>query len=410
MKHVRRFLLAGALGALAVTATFAGTLTGAVRNSTTGAPAAGVDVVLISLAGGMESLASTRTDAQGRFQFDHAAIGTTPLLVRVVYRGVNYHANVPPGQTTASVEIFDTTADPAAIDVASRLIVFQPDGETLLIGEEFTIHNHTKPPLTMARNEGTFEFVTVEGATLSQVSAWGQAGMPLVQGTIDKAPGRYAIAFALKPGENGVRLSYSIPYASNQASVRLVSPYAAKRVLLIAPPTMQVSGEGFQPAGSEQGWNLYARENVAANAMFQVTVSGTAPPPSAAEQGGSEGGQMVSRQPGRLNDVKWLLLAGFSVLFVLGVIFLMRRPAPATIPAAVPAMPPAAADATPSPGGDIVAQVMADAERQARQMLDDVKDTLIRLELRRQSGAISEEEYTRERRRAEDKIRELVKG
>ncbi|HEX9760572.1 MAG TPA: carboxypeptidase-like regulatory domain-containing protein [Candidatus Acidoferrales bacterium] len=414
MTQLRRFLMAGVVCALAGTAVFSATLNGTVRNATTGAPAVGVDVVLISLQSGMDSLASTRTDAQGRFQFDHTAIGTAPLLVRVVYRSVNYHANVPPGQTTASIEIFDTTSDPGSIEVATRLIVFQPDGETLLIGEEFTVHNHSKPPLTFARNEGTFEFATPEGAQMSQVSAWGQAGMPLVQGTIDKAPGRYAIAFALKPGENGIRLSYTIPYPSNQATVRLVSPYAVQRVLLIAPPSMAVSGEGFAPAGSEQGWNLYARESVAANAALQVNVSGTAPPPSAEGQEDPAAGLMVGRQPGRLNEVKWMLLAGFSVLFVLGVIVLMRRPPGVTAAPAVQhggahaaemALPPMGA----AGGGDIVAQVMADAEREARQMLEGVKEQLFRLELRRQSGAISDEQYAQERRTAEEKLRALMK-
>ena len=39
-----------------------------------------------------------------------------------------------------------------------------------------------------------------------------------------------------------------------------------------------------------------------------------------------------------------------------------------------------------------------------------LKDTLFRLELRRQAGTISEEEYNQERARAEKVLRDLVRG
>jgi len=42
--------------------------------------------------------------------------------------------------------------------------------------------------------------------------------------------------------------------------------------------------------------------------------------------------------------------------------------------------------------------------------LDSLKDTLLRIELRRQAGTISEEEYARERGRAEQMLRGLVQG
>ena len=42
--------------------------------------------------------------------------------------------------------------------------------------------------------------------------------------------------------------------------------------------------------------------------------------------------------------------------------------------------------------------------------LDGLKDRLFRLELRRQAGTISEEDYARERSRTEQILRELVRG
>ena len=54
-----------------------------------------------------------------------------------------------------------------------------------------------------------------DGAQLSQVSSWGPSGMPVVQGTIDRGKQKYAIAYAFQPGDNGVRMSYQVPYPTN---------------------------------------------------------------------------------------------------------------------------------------------------------------------------------------------------
>ncbi len=42
--------------------------------------------------------------------------------------------------------------------------------------------------------------------------------------------------------------------------------------------------------------------------------------------------------------------------------------------------------------------------------LDALKETIFRLELRKQAGTISEEEYARERARVEKLLRDLVHG
>ena len=48
-----------------------GPLHGTVKNGTTGKPAAGVEVILIQLQGGMQPVAKHKTDAQGQFTFDN---------------------------------------------------------------------------------------------------------------------------------------------------------------------------------------------------------------------------------------------------------------------------------------------------------------------------------------------------
>ena len=53
---------------------------------------------------------------------------------------------------------------------------------------------------------------------------------------------------------------------------------------------------------------------------------------------------------------------------------------------------------------------LAEVDAAVGNSLDALKDTLFRLELRRQAGTISEEEYNQERARAEKVLRDLVRG
>lgn len=406
----------------------AGTVHGTAKNGTTGKPAAGIDVILIQLQGGMQPVGNSKTDAQGQFSFDHPSLGTQPMLVRAVYRGVNFHQPVPPGTNELQVEVFDPTQDAKTITVPSRVVIFQPDGASLLVGEEYSIQNHSQPPLAYFRADGNFDFLLPDKADLQQVSAWGPSGMPVVQATIDRGKNRYAVAFAFRPGESGVRYSYKLPYPGNAATVKLPSVYPGGRLLVVAPPSVQVSGDGLTPSGQEQGMSIYERAVVPANTAIAVNLSGTAPPPSAAggadagpqggqdaQQGGVAGGSVSIQQiPGRLDVLKWPLVAGFIVVFALGAILLARKPvtvvasvAPGTMEKAIVPKPPKAQNTPASPP---VQPSLAQVDAAVSMSLDSLKDTLFRLELRRQAGTISEEEYARERTRAEKILRDLVRG
>jgi hypothetical protein len=53
---------------------------------------------------------------------------------------------------------------------------------------------------------------------------------------------------------------------------------------------------------------------------------------------------------------------------------------------------------------------LADVDAAVGVNLDSLKDQIFRLELRRQAGTISEEEYAQERARTEKVLRDLVRG
>ena len=188
--------------------------------------------------------------------------------------------------------------------------------------------------------------------------------------------------------------------------------------------------------------NLYGRQDVPAGTLVTVNLSGTAAPPSAnaggeqgqqgrdAQQGGSESGVNIQAVPGRLDVWKWPLIFGFLALFALGGYLLNRKavvvpagsehagaevPAPkkpqkiakqAVAPTSQAPTPAHLPTATPSNG----ASTLKEVDAAIGTSLDALKESLFRLELRRQAGTISEEEYARERARAEKVLRDLVRG
>jgi hypothetical protein len=427
-------------GASAATA---GTVTGTVRNGTTDKPAANVDVILIQLQGGMKPVANIKTDAQGHFKFDDPGLGAGPMLIRAVYRGVNYHEPATPGKTVVNIDVFEPTDKPGSFTIPAHAIILQPNGQELLVGEEYNIENKTKPPMAFYRADGSFLFSLPDGAQLSEVSAAGSSGMPVVQGTIDKGKNQEAIAFAFRPGDSGVRISYKLPYPGNETKLHFVSTYPAEKLAVFAPPSVKISGDGFAPAGQDQGFNVYLRESVAANTPLSVSVSGTAPMP-ATQGNGAVGGPPGSDQsqnpsvnsrleqsgaesltatattmPARLDSLKWILVAGFVALFALGFMFLWRRPqvvtagdgvAGAVISASMPNVPRVSAQAVASAPISAAPAAVAEVDSEIRGGLDALKDNLFRLELRRQAGTITEEDYTRERARMEKVLRDLVRG
>jgi Carboxypeptidase regulatory-like domain len=431
MTRLAKFWAFCALCALAScflsSSSFAGALTGTVQNGTTGQPAAGVTVALIQLQGGMQTAATTKTDAKGHFQFDHPDIGVAPMLLRAEYRGVNYHEPVPPGKGTANVEVFEPTQDPAAFSVTSHALIFQPRGNELLVGEEYIIENKTKPPVAFYREDGSFTFSIPEGAQFNQASAWGSSGMPVTQGTIDKGKNQMAIAFPFRPGESGIRISYTLPYSGNHAAVRSISPYNIQQIFVGAPPSVQISGEGLSPAGQNQGFNVYARSGVSSNSPFNVTVSGTAPMvsggqgadgsqnPSVNSRADSSGGEAptatATTLPARLDSLKWILVGGFAAIFALGFVYLLRQPQLAGAGAGF-STAAESGEAAPSKRASKAkpAPSTAEVEHEVRGSLDDLKEKVFRLELRREAGTIGEEEYARERERLQKVLRDLVRG
>ncbi len=316
--------------------------------------------------------------------------------------------------------------------------------------EEYIVRNASQPPQAYFRTEGNFEFVIPEKATLQQVSTVNATGMSVQQASIDKGKGHIAIAYPFRPGDTSIRLSYEMPYSASATSLKLTAVYPGVNTLVVVPPGVTVTGDGLTAAGQEQGMFLFAHEPLAAKASFNVKLSGAAAP-QAADAGAGEGQglgqggmpqegnsrtqtQDVQAVPGRLSEFKWpllvLLLAGFAGLAILlsrKKVVVVQGPAdevdiaepataekktakakPASARAAARAAAPSASATAASAA--VLAASIASVNAQVNSSLDTLKDEVFRLELRKQAGTISDEEYAREKTRVEKLLRDLVRG
>ena len=128
--------------------------------------------------------------------------------------------------------------------------------------------------------------------------------MAVQQAPIEKGKGQNAIAYAFRPGETNIRLSYGMPYTANAVTVPLPACYHDVKMLVVAPPGITLIGDGLAASGQEQGMMVYTHAPLAAKATLMVNVSGIGTPQQAADagnggdQGAAQGGQGGMPQQG----------------------------------------------------------------------------------------------------------------
>ena len=246
-------VVAAALAILLSSVASAQTLSGTLKNGTTGKPAAGDDVILIKLGQGMEEAARTKADASGHFSFKLPDAG--PHLIRAVHQGVTYHSMAPPGTNSVEVQVFDVAKKLSDISVTADVMRFQAQGNDLQGTRLFAVNNTSTPPRTQM-NDQNFEFYLPEGARILESSAETAGGQPIKTDPVpQKEKNRYAFIFPLRPGQTLFQIGFELPY-SGELSIDPKALYPAQHFVVMLPKTMQFSagpGSGYRVPGKSQG-------------------------------------------------------------------------------------------------------------------------------------------------------------
>jgi hypothetical protein len=415
LRSLSVFVHAMAIVLLLASLSFSQTLTGTVKNSTTGKPAAGDEVVLLKLGEGMDEAGRTKTDAKGQFTFklDDAQ---SPHLVRAIHQEVTYHRMAPPGTTSVEVEVYDVAKKIEGIEVIADIVRVQVEQGQLEIVREFGVQNNSKPQRTQM-NERNLEFYIPDGAQLVPdfSTATTEHGNPLKSAPVPEGEkNRYSFIFPLRPGLTDFKVAYVLPYTGS-ANLDPKSVYPLEHMVVMLPKTMQ-----FTAANASAGYKLINYPNEP-DALVQVAsnttpgqnlafkISGEGMLQSPQESSGASGGAQSANRPGGglgppidapdpLQKYQWWILGGLAGALVIGGVFVAMRQQSA---ARKLARQKAGSSAQQSVEDDYEsAEVLAThtarasaTARPASVLLDALKEELFELEVERRQGQISQSEY-----------------
>ncbi len=419
-------------------------ITGTVTNGTTGKPAAGVDVTLLALSQGMQEVGSAHTDAQGHFSFPAPKDPQAPHMVRATYGGVGYFPQagpLMPGATIAALTVYDSAKKIDGLSQTVEVNRLQSDGKQLDGIVLYALTNQSQPPRTLANDKGTFEIVLPAAAELESAQAKGPGGQPIAtQPTPGSEKNHYFLSYPLRPGETQFQIAYHMPY-SGEATF---SPKALRDIqhfVVMTPKSMTFTPkdpQGFQSMKDAQSTIMVATNVKSGQELgFRIAGTGTFPaddqqggqaaPPDAAGGGAMAGGAGGSQAaaadnrpggglgapidaPDPLHDYRVYILGAFALVLVMGgfyVISRSNRPQPATAGAAASQL---AADNLVY---DDASDIPAPLPRQDRNslLLEAMKEELFQLEIDRQQGKLSPEEYAKAKSALDETIkRALARG
>lgn len=402
------------------------TITGTVKNGTTGRPSAGDEVVLLSLGQGMEESGRTKTDAKGNFSFklDNAQ---APHLVRAIHQDVTYHRMAPPGTTSLEMEVYDVGKKVEGVQVVADVMRIQAEQGQLEIMRAFAVENNSKPPRTQM-NERNLEFYVPEGAKIIEGSAMTAGGNPLntMPVPVDDKKTRYSFLFPLRPGTTQFEIAYQLPY-DGSANIDPKSIYPLQHFVAILPKGMKfaaASGANYQSMNDPQqpDANVQVISGTTLGQALAFRISGEGTLQARQESGGapSEGnsGQNSAQNedrpggglgppidaPDPLQKYRWWILGGMGLALVIGGVYVASRQQAANR-SAVRALKAQAVQGTDLAFDYEEVEVASAAPRNGRRVetqrpasspsmfLEGLKEELFQLEVEHTQGEISQQEY-----------------
>jgi hypothetical protein len=430
-KSGRRSLHLHALLAVVLISSYvsAQTLTGTVKNATTGKPAAGDEVVLLSLGQGMEESGRTKTDAKGNFSFKLDS-AQAPHLVRAIHDDVTYHRMAPPGTTSVEMEVYDVGKKVEGVQVVADVMRIQAEQGQLEIMRAFAVQNNSKPPRTQM-NERNLEFYVPEGAKVIEGSAMTEGGNPLntMPVPVDDKKTRYSFLFPLRPGTTQFEIAYQLPY-DGSANIDPKSIYPLQHFVAILPKGMTfaaASGANFQPMNDPQqpDANVQVVSGTSLSQPLAFKISGQGTLQARQENGGApsapNAGNSAQNEdrpggglgppidaPDPLQKYRWWILGGMGLALAVGGVYVASRQQAANRAAArasrpQPHMQEGEFDVNyeemevrvPSNGKQVEVALSepARARTSSSMFLEGLKEELFQLEVEHKQGQISQQEY-----------------
>lgn len=433
-KDMHRLLFLIACILLLATSAVAQNITGAVTNGTTGKPSAGDEVTLLSLSQGMQEIASTKSDARGHFSFAAPADANAPHMVRATHDGVNYFpAGGPlmPGSTTAELTVYDPAKKADGLSQTVEVDRYQSDGKQLQAIVLYAIRNESRPPRTVANDKGTFEIVLPDGAELESAQAKGPGGQPIAtEAKPASQKNHYALSYPLRPGETQFQVSFHMPY-SGEAAISPKPLADVQHFVVMTPPGMTFTPKNpqqFQTMPDQPG--VMVATNVKTGQDLSFRIAGTGIFQAEGQEGpqgsGGAGGDAMGRRqaaandnrpggglgapidaPDPLHEYRAYVLGAFALVLVMGGAYVVSKSNVSSSTLSPKPSDNGGAYLVENPSQAKEAWVVHPRDRNAL-LLEAMKEELFQLEIDRQQGKISPEEYAKAKSALDETIQRAL--
>ncbi|MBV8820980.1 MAG: carboxypeptidase regulatory-like domain-containing protein [Acidobacteriaceae bacterium] len=303
---------------------------GSVTDGTTGKPAAGVDVSLVAPSQrGMQTLATAKSDASGKFAFTQTPKG--PTLVQASYQGVTYSKMIMPGapSTGLQVQVYDSTRKPVA-QVSQHMILIQPTASDLNVSETFLLQGD--PKLTYIDPEnGTVRLYLPKGFKGDlTVQATGPGGMPIARpAEKTKTPNVYKVDYPIRPGETRIDVTYSVPTTGNPPVLEGKVLHKEGKTRLVTPNGVTLKAANITELGKEPQSQASIYDLNGDSYKVEVNGTGSLQPMTDTSQEEDAGQPQITQEPPHIyHKMYWIMGLSFAILG-LGTYLLASRAVPA---------------------------------------------------------------------------------
>ncbi len=314
------------LAALVSVAVMSAAIDGTVTNKTTGKAQPGATVTLIKLGGGMETVASVKSDALGKFAIPQELQAGTPYLVQTIYQGVTYNKAIPPGSpaTGMAVDVFDSSPKGGDAKVIQHMVLFEPSGTDVTVNETIIYSNTGKTTFDDPAN-GTFRFyLPPETKGLVKVQVSGPQGMPIVRDAVKtKEPDVYTVKYPVKPGETRFDLAYGMP-ASSPGTFELKFKHEGDAVRIVVPKGVTLTGDNLKDLGPEPRTQATIYQVVGKDVKFQYTGTGSLRAAAETAKESEDTGPAIEDLKPRIYGRLYPLVGLAALILILGLITLYR--------------------------------------------------------------------------------------
>ena len=301
-------------------------LDGTVINATTNTPQPNIAGTLVRPSQtGMQTIATTKSDASGKFTFDKPPQG--PQLVQVVYNGVTYNKIVMPGAPAShlDVNIYESTNKRGTAQVTQHMILLQPSPENVSVNESLLLQDDSKYTYNDPANGSVQFYLPPEAKGQVRVTINAPGGMPIQRPALEtRQKNIFKVDYPIRPGETRIDYAYSVPASKPMVFAGKVLHKEGK-ARMVTPSGVTLTGDDIKSMGQEPTTQANIYDVNASTYKVQIAGAGSLPRADEPQSDEDNGQPQIQQIMPRIYDHMYWLLGLTLAILGLGSYLLSRN-------------------------------------------------------------------------------------